>query len=171
MAANPSLEPLAARLRRDLVTPELVSGIVLVSVVISVADERNGIFDVFAVTILSIVVFWWTDVYVQTVAAQRRRSDDEAVRLRSSLRIALHKARGFLFAGITPLVFLILGLLGMQEGQVAYWAALWIGVIVLAAVGWLAFGGRGIAWYRRVLGALATAALGALAIILKLLVQ
>lgn len=150
-------------------TPELVSGLVLVSVVIAVGNESNGIFDVFAVTVLSVLVFWWTDVYVQTVAAQRRRVEGEAVRLRSSLRIGFRKARGYLIAAILPLFLLVLGLLGWQEGAVAYWVALWGGVAILGVVGWIAFGGGGIAWYGRLCGAAATAALGMLAIVLKVL--
>jgi hypothetical protein len=149
----------------------VVSGTVLVSVVIAVADEENGIFDVFAVTVLSVLVLWFTDVYVQTVAAQRRRSDEETVRLATSVRIALHKARGFLIAAVPPLFFLVLGLLGVRVGEFAYWVALWVGVAILGVVGWIAFGGRGIAWYWRVGGAVSTAALGLLAIVLKILLE
>lgn len=150
-------------------TPELVSGLVLVSVVIAVGNESNGILDVFAVTVLSVLVFWWTDVYVQTVAAQRRRVDGEAVKLRSSLRIGFHMARGYLIAAILPLFLLVLGLLGWQEGAVAYWVALWGGVAILGVVGWIAFGGREVAWYWRLCGAAGTAALGMLAIVLKVI--
>lgn len=158
-------------LRHAFVTPELVSGIVLVSVVIAVADERDGVFDVFAVTILSTLVFWFTEVFAHTVAAQRRRLPSEPVDLGGSVRFALYKARGFLFAAVLPTVFLVLGLFGVNEGAYAYWAALWVGVATLGVVGWIAFGGRGIPWYWRVCGALATAGLGFLAVLLKILVH
>jgi hypothetical protein len=164
-------EPLStARLRHDFVTPQLVSGTVLVSVVIAVADESGGILDVFAITILSVLVFWSTDVYVQTVTAQRRRSDEEPVRVGTSLRIALHKSRGFLLAAIPPVTFLVVGLVGQNRGAVAYWVALWVCVVILGVVGWIAFGGRGIRWYQRLLGACSTAAFGVLAMILKIIV-
>lgn len=161
-----------ARLRHDFVTPQLVSGTVLVSVVIAVADEGGGILDVFAITILSVMVFWATDVYVQTVVAQRRRRDEDPVRVGDSFRTALHKSRGFLLAAIPPVTFLVVGLFGKERAEaVAYWAALWVSVAILAVVGWIAFGGRGIPWYGRLAGAASTAAFGLLAMILKIVVQ
>ena len=158
-------------LRRRYITPELVSGTVLVSVVIAVADESGGILDVFAITVLSLLVFWLTEVFAHTVAAQRRRRDTDMLSLRTSIRAALVDSRGLLLAGIPPLIFLLLGLFGINEGEVAYWAALWVQVGLLAVVGWIAFSGPRIAWYWRVCGALATAGLGMFAILLKILVH
>ncbi|KRA24432.1 hypothetical protein ASD65_08355 [Microbacterium sp. Root61] len=158
-------------IRRRFISPELVEGIVLVSVVIAVANKGEGIRDVFVVTILSVLVFWATDVFAHTVAVQRRRADEDRVQLRVSLRHALYESRGFLFAGILPAVFLLLGLFGAHEGEVAYWTALWAQVALLGVIGWIAFGGRGIPWYWRVCGTLATAALGMLAIALKIFVH
>ncbi|MGY4859331.1 hypothetical protein [Cryobacterium sp. AP23] len=160
-----------ASLRREYISVELVSGTVLVGVVIAVADQSGGILDVFAITVFSLLVFWATEVFAHTVAAQRRRSDTEVVSVRASLRTAVGDSRGLLLAGILPLVFLLLGLLGIHEGEVAYWTALWAQVALLAVVGWIAFGGSRIAWYWRVCGALATATLGMLAILLKILVH
>ncbi|MCS5719670.1 hypothetical protein N1027_16175 [Herbiconiux sp. CPCC 205763] len=158
-------------LRQTLVTPELVSGIVLVSVFVAVADQNDGVLDVFAITVVSVLVFWFTEVFSHTVAEQRRRTSDDSVDLGKSLRIALAKSRGFLFAAILPTVFLVIGLFGVNEGIVAYWAALWVGVASLAVIGWIAFEGRGNRWYWRVGGALATACLGLMAVLLKILVH
>jgi hypothetical protein len=158
-------------LRRQFITTELVSGAVLVSVVIAIADESGGILDVFAITVLSLLVFWATEVFAHTVAAQRRRPDTDPVSVRASIRAAMADSRGLLYAGIPPLVFLLLGLAGMQGGQVAYWTALWVQVGLLGLVGWIAFGGGRTAWYWRVCGSLATATLGMLAILLKILVH
>ena len=156
---------------RPFITTELVSGTVLVSMVIAVADESGGILDVFAITVLSLLVFWLTEVFAHTVATQRRRSDTDAVSLKASIRAGLAASWGLLLAGIPPLIFLLLGLFGLHDGAVAYWAALWVEVALLAVVGWIAFGGPRIAWYWRVCGALATATLGLLAILLKILVH
>jgi hypothetical protein len=160
-----------ATLRRRYITTELVSGTVLVSVVIAIADESGGILDVFAITVLSLLVFWLTEVFAHTVAAQRRRPDTEQLRVRTSVRAAVADSEGLLLAGIPPLIFLLLGLIGVGDGEVAYWTALWVQVGLLAVVGWIAFGGPRIAWYWRGVGALATAALGMLAILLKILVH
>lgn len=158
-------------LRQRFVTPELVSGIVLVSVFIAVADQSEGVLDVFAITVLSVLVFWFTEVFAYTVAEQRRRERDETVDLGASIRLALVKARGFLFAAVIPTVFLLIGLFGVNEGVIAYWAALWVGVATLAVIGWIAFEGKGIRWYWRVAGAVATACLGLMTVLLKVLVH
>jgi len=160
-----------AWLRREFITQELISGTVLVSVVIAVADEAGGIFDVFAITLFSVLIFWATEVFAHTVAAQRRRPDTESVQVRASIRSAMKDSRGLLLAGIPPLIFLLLGLIGVRSGEAAYWTALWVEVAILAAAGWIAFGGLRVAWYWRVCGALATAALGLLAMLLKIIVH
>jgi hypothetical protein len=160
------------RIRRGYLTPELISGTVLVSVVIAVADERDGIRDVFAVTVASVLVFWATQVFVTTIAHQRLRKDDEPIRLRESVAAGLRRARGLLLAAVPPLLFLLFGIVfGVNEGHVAYWISLWLGVVLLAALGWIAFAGRGVAWYWRGIGSLATAVLGLLAIGLRILVS
>lgn len=69
------------------------------------------------------------------------------------------------------MIILLAGVFGVFEGLVAYWVALRLGVAILAMLGWIAFAGRGIAWYWRVCGSLATAAFGVLAIVLKVLVS
>ncbi|POH63353.1 hypothetical protein C3B59_11040 [Cryobacterium zongtaii] len=161
----------SAWLRQEFITQELISGTVLVSVVIAVADEAGGIFDVFAITLFSVLIFWATEVFAHTIAAQRRRPDTEAVRVRASVRSALKDSRGLLLAGVPPLIFLLLGLVGVHDGEVAYWWALWVEVAILAAAGWIAFGGLKVAWYWRACGSLATAALGLLAMLLKILVH
>ncbi len=162
--------PGASWVRRNFVTPQFVSGTVLVSVVIAVADEGRGITEVFTITIISMLVFWLTDVFVQAVVAEGR-APDESAHVLVAMRIALHRSKGLLYATFVPLFFLIVGLNGLRWGQSAYWLALLAGVIILFAVGWVAFSKRGIPWYGHLLGAAATASLGALAMILKILLQ
>ncbi len=159
------------RLRRSFVTPELISGTILVSVVIAVADESNGILDVFTITVLSALVFWATQVFIITVAVQGVRSDEEAVSLRRSFGIALSRSFGLLLAAVPPVVFIFFGLFGAFHGQVAYWIALWIEVVLLAVLGWIAFSARRSPWYVRLCGALATAGFGVLAVLLKILIS
>ncbi len=162
--------PRASWARRNIVTPQFVSGTVLVSVVISVADESRGLVNVFTITAVSMLVFWATDVFVQGLAAEGREPD-EPIHLRVSTRIALHRAKGLLLAACVPLFILLVGVNGLHGGQNAYWASLLSGVVVLGAVGWVAFSKRGIPWYGHLLGSVATASLGAMAIVLKILLQ
>jgi hypothetical protein len=156
--------------RRNFVTPQFVSGTVLVSVVIAVADESRGISEVLVITIASMLILWVTDVFVQSVAAEGKRPD-EPIHLLVSMRFALHRSKGLLYATVVPLFFLITGVNGLHGGDYAYWAALLAGVVILGAVGWVAFAKRGIPWYAHLLGAAATACLGAAAIVLKTLLK
>lgn len=152
--------------RRRLLTPEVVSGTILVSVVIAVADENDGIIDVLVITIVSMVVVWLSQVFIITVAFQGMRGD-EPISLPKSLRFALRRSTGLLIATIPPIVFLTIGLFGLTDGLFAYWVALWTEVAILFALGWIAFSQRGARWYMRLCGALVTAGFGLLIILLK----
>jgi hypothetical protein len=139
--------------------------------VIAVANEGDGILDVFSITVLSALVFWLIQVFVVTVAVQGTRNEDDDVSLSKSLTFAIRRSNGLLLAAIPPLVFLLIGIIGPFRGHYAYWTALWIEVGILAALGWIAFSGRNLAWYWRVCGALSTAAFGIIAILLKILIS
>lgn len=105
---------------------------------IAVADENHGVFDVFAITVLSVLVVWATDVFAHTIANQRNRNDDDQVQIDASLKIALRESSGYLYAAILPATFLVLGLFGAYQGDVASWTALWAQVGLLSDVGWFA---------------------------------
>lgn len=154
-------------LRRRFLTPEVMSGTILVSVVIAVANEADGIVDVFAATILSMLVVWLSQVFIVTVTVQGLRGAGPLT-LRRSLRFALARSVGLLIATIPPLVFLTVGLFGFTDGLIAYWIALWVEVGILFVLGWLAFSQRGVRWYWRLCGAAATAGFGLLIIVLKI---
>ena len=76
-----------------------------------------------------------------------------------------------MYAAVLPTIFLLLGLFGAHDGEFAYWIALWVQVVLLGVIGWIAFGAQGLRWYWRLCGTLATAALGLLAIGLKVFVH
>ncbi|MFD5863692.1 hypothetical protein ACFWGP_01955 [Agromyces sp. NPDC127015] len=159
------------RLRRGLVTPELVSGTVLVSVVIAVSDVSGRSLDTMGITIVSMLVLWLSQVYIVAIAVQGTRAESEPIRVRESIRFAFGRAVGLLYATIPPLIPLGLGVLGVLDAEVAYWSALWMGVLVLAVLGWIAFASRRAAWYWRLGGACATAALGLLIILLRIFIK
>jgi hypothetical protein len=72
---------------------------------------------------------------------------------------------------VLPAIFLLLAVVNVLDEYVAYYAALWVGVLVLAVLGYLASARRGSPWYWRVLSALVTASLGLLVIWLSSLVH
>jgi hypothetical protein len=155
---------------RTWITPELISGTVWVSVVVAVADEHDGILEVFLITLATIVVFWLTEVFALAVAAEARHRD-EPPRIGRSILAAMSRSSGFLLAGVPALIVLAIGSLDGSGGTWAYWVALWIGLVVLAVLGWIVFTGPYIRWYWRPVGALATAFLGVLVVVLKVLVH
>jgi hypothetical protein len=155
---------------RTWITPELISGTVWVSVVVAVADEHDGILEVFLITLATIVVFWLTEVFALAIAAEARHRD-EPPRIGRSILVAMSRSSGFLLAGAPALIVLAIGSLDGSGGTWAYWVALWIGLVVLAVLGWIVFTGPYIRWYWRPVGALATAFLGVLVVVLKVLVH
>src|SRR6187431_828424 len=166
MAEKPPATSRSHRLRRDFITPEFISGTVLVSVVIAIANPRDGLGAVFLITLATMVAFWITEFFAHVIAVQGNRHDHELINLRASFRAAFRHSIGFLLSAVLPLTTLLLGIVGVYESETAYWVALWSQVVVLAVVGWIAFGGHHVRWYWRIAAALGTAALGVFAVIL-----
>ena len=65
----------------------------------------------------------------------------------------------------------MLAVVGLLDEYVAYYAALWVGVAVLAVLGCPASARRGSPWYLRLVSALVTASLGLLIVWLSSLVH
>ncbi|RZU65580.1 hypothetical protein EV379_1914 [Microterricola gilva] len=169
-SASPDLRPWWQR-RRELVTPELISGTVLVSAVIAVADESGRAITTTGVTVITMLVLWVSQFYIVAIASQARRPAGEPVHPARSIRVGLDGSVGLLIATVPGLLLLLLGDLGVLPANVAYWAALWAGVVVLAFLGWIAFSGRRVAWYWRLCGMCATAGFGVVVIILRILID
>jgi hypothetical protein len=171
MAEQPTATSRSHRLRRDFLTPEFISGTVLVSVVIAIANQSDGLGAVFLITLATMVAFWITEFFAHVIAVQGVRHDHEFINLKASFRAAFRHSIGFLLAAVLPLATLLLGIIGVYNSENAYWIALWTQVVVLAVVGWIAFGGHHVRWYWRIAAALGTAALGVFAILIKILVH
>ncbi|HEY9423227.1 MAG TPA: hypothetical protein VIP54_00405 [Microterricola sp.] len=159
------------RRRRELVTPELISGTVLVSAVIAVADESGHALSTTGVTVVTMLVLWVSQFYIVAIASQARRPAGEPVHPARSVRVGLEGSVGLLIATLPPLLLLLLGDLRLLPVDVSYWAALWAGVVVLAFLGWIAFSGRRVAWYWRLCGTCATAGFGVGVIVLRILID
>jgi len=118
----------------------------------------------------SVGVFWLAHIYSGVLA----REDDTEPRLRAVLIAAgdsIRHTAGLLLAMVLPAVFLLLAVVGWVDEYVAYYAALWVGVAVLAVLGYLASARRGSPWYLRVVSAVVTGSLGLLVIWLGSLVH
>jgi hypothetical protein len=151
-------------------TEYAIYGTVLVSAVIAVGWEDETDLDVLLFVLGSVGVFWLAHVYAWVLA----REDDTEPRFRAirvAARAAIRHTAGLLTAMVLPALLLLLAVVGWVDEYVAYYAALWVGAVVLAVLGYLASARRGSPWYLRVVSALLTASLGLLIIWLSALVH
>jgi hypothetical protein len=155
-------------IRHAIVTPELIYGTIIVSAVIVVADDDQSDLDVFGITLATMLVFWAAHVFAVTVASHGMRNGRE-IGLGEAFKSAVSHSHGLLLAAIIPLLFLIVGALGLIEEYTAYYLSLAVGTVVLAVLGWMAFSDRGSGWPMRLLGAVGTAFFGIIVILLKAL--
>jgi hypothetical protein len=154
------------RIRHAVVTPELIYGTIISSAVIAVADDDDSDFDVFVVTIVTMLVFWAAHVFAIAVANHGRR-EGRVIGIREAFRGGAHHSVGLLYASVIPLLFLVLGSIGVLDEDTAYLVALVVGMVLLGVLGWLAFADRGSPWPVRLLGGLGTALFGLVIVAFK----
>ena len=151
-------------------TEHAIHGTVLVSAVIAVGWNDDTDLDVLLFVLGSVGVFWLAHVYSGILA----REGDRESRFRAVLiaaRRSMRHTTGLIASMVLPVCFLLLAVVGVLDEYVAYYAALWVGVAVLAVVGYAASARRGSPWYLRLLSSLVTASLGLLIIWLSSLVR
>lgn len=162
---------LVTRVRTGFVTEESVYGIVLVSGMIVVAGSYGASsMQTFLSVVGTVAVFWAAHVYAGTVAGHGVIEGDD-----TTLAVAFHRSVrrsiGFLLSALLPCFVLLLGALEAIPDSAAMWTALWLGVVILAVLGYSAFAVRGSSWPVRIAGALGTAAFGFAMIALKALIH
>lgn len=151
-----------------LIGPSFIYGTIIVTAVMVVADDSQPDLDVFLVVLGSVVVVWIAHTFSELVAGGPRAAD-APIPTRTVLRHALDNSAGLLASAALPLLFLLLGAIGVLEEYLAYYFALGAAILSLAVVGWLSVRRRGYGWPLRVAGAFATALAGVLVVILKAL--
>ena len=154
-------------------TESAIYGVVLVSALIAVGWEDDTDLEVLLFTLGATGVFWLAHVYAGTIA---REEGPESGRPRwrailSAARKSAADSSRMLLAMVLPSTFLGMAALGWLDEYVAYYIALWVGVLTLAVIGWWTAARRGGPWGWRVLSALVTASLGLLVIWLSSLVH
>lgn len=162
---------LLPRVRTGFITEESVYGVVLVSGMVVVAGGYGATsWQTFLSVIGTVLVFWAAHVYAGTVAGHGVVEGDETS-LSTALRRSVRRSLGFLLSALLPCSVLLLGALRVVPDSWAMWTALWLGVIVLAVLGFSAFTVRGSSWPVRIAGALGTAAFGFVMILLKAVIH
>ncbi len=143
-------------------SPAAIYGLIVFAAFLSVDSEHaDDVWDMLATAVWTLVIFFIAHVFAHTLTDHGERG------LRAATRGAVQHASGMLYAALPASLALVLA--GMQGWAVddAYEASMWVTVAVLAVLGYVAYWRRGAHWSVRLLGALGTAALGVLIILLE----
>lgn len=150
-----------------LASEEGVYGVILVAGMIVVSgSEETQAWPLFVTVVSTVAVFWAAHIYAWAVAYSHT-TDGEPHHIATALAHAVSRAWGLLLSALVPASLLLLGATEIVPDSVAIWLALWVGVVVLAVLGYHAFSRRDSPWPARILGSLGTAAFGILMILLK----
>ncbi|WP_157008887.1 hypothetical protein [Agromyces laixinhei] len=140
-------------------TEHAVYGFVLVTALVAVGWKFDTDLEVLLFIVGTVGVFWLTHVYA-VVVASRRTAQGRAIPIGSAItRSALHSV-GMLLAMLLPVLVLALATLGWVDQYVAYYIALWIGIVSLAVIGWINSERNRGPWYARLLSSVITMVLG-----------
>jgi hypothetical protein len=142
-----------------LVRPQVIYGTVIVSAVIVAAPDDDPDLELVLLTLATIAIVWVAHVFSEIVAGEHTVTNPPTP-FRVVLRHAIGHGVGLLISAVLPLVCLLVGSLGGFTRPFAYYAALGVGVLSLAVLGWFVFAHRGNAWPIRLAGAAGTALLG-----------
>ncbi|GAA3876926.1 hypothetical protein GCM10022381_19340 [Leifsonia kafniensis] len=151
-------------------TEYAIYGTVLVSALIAVGWKFNTDWEVLVFTVGTIGVFWLAHIYSGVVAREETIGPRWKAISHAAYRSAQHSV-GMVVAMLLPAFFLLLAVMGLLDEYVAYYIALWVGVGILAVLGFVNSARRGQRWGLRLLSAAATSLLGLAVIWLSTLVH
>ena len=161
---------------KALLSESAVHGVVLISgLLVIVANQADAaIKEVLLKVLATAAVFWLAHVYSGAVAhlGDRHEADHPGrIRVLRALGHSLKHSWGLLAAALIPAVILGLGALGLLSPGAAIWGTLWVDVGILAVLGFLGVSPWTSRFWPRVIGAVCTALLGIVLILLKALIH
>ncbi|AMB59449.1 hypothetical protein [Microterricola viridarii] len=157
---------------RSLVSESAVYGVILVSAMVIVTGQKSDAsLDVFLKVLGTVLVFWIAHVFAEVVAGYGASDGADSVSPGKLLRHGVQRSWGLLAAALIPLAVILLGTAGVLSDDAAVWTALWIDVVLLGGLGYLAVARRTPRHAPRLLGALLTAALGGAIMLLKVFIH
>lgn len=142
--------------------PEAIYGLIVFTAFVTISsDHAVDAWDILDTAAWTLVVFYIAHVFAHTLTDHGKRS------LGDAMMHAMRHASGMLYAAIpAALVLVVCGVQGLSA-ETAYEAATWTTTIVLAVLGYAAYWRRGAHVVTRIIGALATAALGLFIVLLE----
>lgn len=164
------------RALKELASESAIHGVVLISglLVIVTNQPDAASHEVLVKVLATAVVFWLAHVYAGVVAHLGDHHEEEyssKVRFAKAVRYSVNHSWGMLGAALAPAIILGLGAAGLLSHEGAIWGTLWVDVAILGVLGYIGVS----SWTRRFLprlaGALGTALLGVVLILLKSLIH
>ena len=151
-------------------TPAAIYGTVVYASLIAAASVESAghqsAFRILLFAVITIFVFWLAHIFADALAYHGDQ-DRPDVTLRESLRHALFEGGGMLEAAVVPSIPLVLSVFGILPVEQAVSLALWLGVAMLALLGYLAFAVRDQRVWARIVGAAMTAMFGVSVVVLE----
>lgn len=144
-----------------------VYGIVLVTALIAAEVDADTDDDVIVFVLGTVVVFWLAHIYAAVVAGRGARP---APPLGRALRDGARHSSGMAIAMLIPIALLMTAGLGVDE-WLAYFAALFSGIVMLGVIGYLNARRNGSTWPWRVAGVVTTMLLGIVVVLLSIAVH
>lgn len=155
---NPVMAWLDARLR----TPAAIYGLLVFQAFIAIdTDEGDSAWEVLGTSIGTLVVFFLAHVFANVL------TDHGEHGLRRATVRAVQHASGMLYAALPASLVMTAGGLQGLEMEDVYAQTMWVTLVVLAILGYAAYQRRGAHIVVRIIGALATAALGIFIVLLE----
>ncbi len=153
-------------LRARFASPSAVYGLILFTVLIAVAsDDHSHIGEVAIVSVSSLLVFFVAHVFAHTLA------DHGELGLRRATAQAVHHSSGMLYASLPPGIVLGIGAVAGANAETISDIALVVSVLVLGVLGYFAYARRTDSVAIRLVGALGTAFLGGIVMLLDYFVH
>ncbi|MBU4464908.1 MAG: hypothetical protein KKH75_03565 [Actinobacteria bacterium] len=151
-----------AWLRARFASPSAVYGLILYSALImGVSDHHTDSWEVLLVSGVSLLIFFVAHVFAHTL------SDHGEKGYRASVAGAVHHSSGMLYAALPSTAVLVVGGATGMPADDSVELALLLAVLTLGVLGYSAYAQRGSSRRVRVVGAIGTALLGALVMLLN----
>lgn len=159
---HPRLGGVTAWLDTRFRSPAAIYGLIVFAAFLSIdSDDAHDVWELLRTALFSLVIFYIAHVFSHTL------TDHGEQGLRRATRDAMRHAAGMLYAALPATLVLVVAALEDWSVDDAYGAAMWVTIAVLAVLGYVAYWRRGAHVLVRIVGALGTAALGALIILLE----
>lgn len=143
-------------------TPAAIYGLLVFQAFITIdTDEGDSAWEVLGTSIGTLVVFFVAHVFANVL------TDHGEHGLRRATWRSMRHASGMLYAAVPASLVMVAGGVQGLEMEDVYEQTMWVTWVVLAILGYAAYQRRGAHIVIRILGALATAALGILIVLLE----